>query len=639
MRTPGVIASDLSVPRRGPRRLVGQGHRVRTPRKPWQFARLLSRPFPPRRVVVLSLLCALLVTLPELAANVIYHQGYFADDFMQLCAWRGCASPGGPTLDHLFRFASGDPSLALAAMQDGSLPWYADPTMKINLWRPLSGLLHRFDYQVFDGALVAAKLHGVAWYLALVGAVASLYLQVLPTRVAALGAVVFALAGAHYQAAMWVAARNALVASALGMCAVGMYIGGRRRSIPALVWSSPLLYVIALSAGEVGLGSLPFLLLYEWWCPAPTASVRRRWAPAGLWLALTFGWLVAYKLGGFGATQSEGYYDPLGNPLQFLAAMPRRVLGLLSMGYLGFPSELWLMFPQTQPVAIGLGAFALAFVVVAARAAWRQLNARERQVLLWLATASLPATVLQSAGGGLGGRSLTLPSVGMAAVIALLMTGSYRAIDARHTTPGSTAKWRRRWHRAVLVSLAAIHLLVAPASWAANTAFYHPMISELKRVTEPALEEAVGKTAIVLQAPSVFMGEYLPFERRSEGRPGPVAWRALSVVPAAHQVTRTSATQLQLAVVGGRWLDTPLEKVQRSADAAFEVGDQVDLGDMRVTVQAVDERKPTRIAVDFDRPLEDDSLIFFAWGKQGLSRFELPPIGGNAYLPWYPSVL
>jgi len=127
-----------------------------------------------------------------------------------------------------------------------------------------------------------------------------------------------------------------------------------------------------------------------------------------------------------------------------------------------------------------------------------------------------------------------------------------------------------------------------------------------------------------------------------EKRPFPKddSWQAISMAPCAHRLTRTHANRLELEVIGGSMLGTEFERLFRSPRYPFRPGQQISLGVlarpgyMTITILEMGQTGPSRVALEFDRPLEDDaSLWFLVWKDGHLRRFQPPPVGASIVLP------
>jgi hypothetical protein len=60
----------------------------------------------------------------------------------------------------------------------------------------------------------------------------------------------------------------------------------------------------------------------------------------------------------------------------------------------------------------------------------------------------------------------------------------------------------------------------------------------------------------------------------------------------------------------------------------------VQLEGIRATVLAVDEQGPTRVRFDFEKPLDDPSLLFLVEREGKLVRATMPPVGGTTSVPY-----
>jgi hypothetical protein len=147
---------------------------------------------------------------------------------------------------------------------------------------------------------------------------------------------------------------------------------------------------------------------------------------------------------------------------------------------------------------------------------------------------------------------------------------------------------------------------------------------------------AAGRRYIALAGPDPLTSIYTPLIRIViEKRPFTKddSWQVLSQAPNAHRVTRTGPNRIELEVLGGSMLGTEFERLFRSPRYPFRAGDTVQICYMTVTVLEVGTTGPSRIAVEFDRPLEDSSFCFLAWKDGRFQKFALPAEGASVVLP------
>lgn len=98
-----------------------------------------------------------------------------------------------------------------------------------------------------------------------------------------------------------------------------------------------------------------------------------------------------------------------------------------------------------------------------------------------------------------------------------------------------------------------------------------------------------------------------------------------------------SAIDAQTLEVASRVGWAPRIMGQTFRTAPFHVGDTVELAQMRATVRAVtDDGRARVVRFSFTKTLSDPSLVFLAWGVDGLEAFAVPAVGPEAKVPAAP---
>ena len=110
------------------------------------------------------------------------------------------------------------------------------------------------------------------------------------------------------------------------------------------------------------------------------------------------------------------------------------------------------------------------------------------------------------------------------------------------------------------------------------------------------------------------------------------SWQTISQALCSHRVTRTAANGLEVEVIGGSMLNTELERLFRSPKRPLALGQEIDLGYMKVTVLELGSAGPSRVGLEFEKPLEDPSLWFLVWKDSGLRKFVPPRIGESVVI-------
>ena len=580
-----------------------------------RLGRPLAHPRAPAAVIGLGCLLA----LPSLAV------GFCTDDhgFRALLHSKRASAPA---FYDLYRFtpttsAEGHELLVRKAL----LPWWSAPDFKLHLLRPLSSALFALDDAVFADHAAGYHLHAIAWYAALLAAVAVLYRKVLPGPAGTVSLLVFALKAAHAHAYAWLSARHILVASAFAVLAMAAK-AGPRGSTPGRAWIPPLALACGLLGGETALGGVAFLLAYDALGPSPEGRrTLKRQALGSLPIAIvTAAYLVAYRLCGGGAAGGGAYFDPFATPWAFARAAAVRLPVLLGDALLGIPAELTdLVSPRPLVIA---GLVAVALLAILYRASASRMSDDERAALRWLVPGALGAALV-GVSGFPGGRVLVLPDVGFAALIGALL----HACFARNGESPRAAVLG-----AAGVVLALLHVVLAPL--AALRATSH--LARLARATERVAREAelaqpeANRAFLIASDPIVFLYPRGVFAEETPGRVR--CWSPLSAARAPHRLTRTGPRAFTLEPLGRPLLEGPFERLFRSPDLPFAVGDEFRQCGALIRVAAVTDGEPTRLDIEMLTPIDDDDVTFLVWASGKLRRFEPPPIGQAIEFPWNP---
>ncbi len=269
-------------------------------------------------------------------------------------------------------------------------------------YRPLMLISLAVDRAVAGRSAEWAHAHNLLWHLAATALVVRLAQQIRAGAGAWAAGLLFGLHPAQAEAVIWVAARNDLMAAALGLGALGAAAAGR--PVRAFAWAA----LAGLSKESVLL--LPGLLLCF-----DHARGRRSSAPAyGAILsavALSLGLRVAVGVGGATWPPPEGWALLLGSAPELVGELG----GLL---ILPWPLSVGraLEYLDRQPAlvaAVGAGGAALGGAGLLLRG-----GPAGRAGLAWAALAFLPALISLADKGWLGERYLYLPMAGLGLALA-----------------------------------------------------------------------------------------------------------------------------------------------------------------------------------------------------------------------------
>ncbi|HWB79642.1 MAG TPA: hypothetical protein VG755_31985 [Nannocystaceae bacterium] len=534
--------------------------------------------------------------------------GWFLDDWLYLdrLAEGGAAS-------ELYRLtaAHGGPA---AAIQHGAMPWWMDTAAKVELCRPLAGILFAAEHTLFGAHVWAAHLCSVLWFMLLTWAVARLYRR-LPSRVGLVALAIFVLDDAHWQGLGWLANRHAVVASAPAMLGLLAWLAHRERHAR---WGLPLAllgFAIGLAGGESALQVLAFVLAYELWGRRP----RRVHALAPV-VALVLAYLVLYRALGFGARGHQQYLDPIGEPLRFGEAALVRAPTLLADLVAGMPADLWGAMPVLHPIYVVVGVIATAIVIALVWRVWPRLDPRLACELRWLALGSLGA-LLPALAGLPGSRLLLVPGIGGAVVLAVLVV---------HLPASLAGRLARGW-------IVLAHLVLAPLLLVMGLVNLHVIGRATERIVvdaEVPREHAAQADVVVLYAPDLVALLYPPHMLGSSLAPRVHGWFTLSIAPSAHVAVRTGPHSFTLRALDGPFFASEWERLFRAERAALQIGDRVALDGVTIELIAADE-----LAITTPRALDDPALCLLAWHDGALRRVTLPPVGTPFAIARSPGVL
>lgn len=389
-----------------------------------------------RRAKWVVLLLIVLVSLPALFA------GWQHDDYIHQTLLHGLPSAQRRSPDELYCFAGGPQH------RPGSVtpPWWQTPSHSACFFRPLSSLSLAIDHTHLTRAPVLAHVHSLLWFLILCGAVFALARRLLPPAQATLGLLIYGVSGFSVSTIAWLAARHAVVSSAIAAWGLVAYVGGRQDQRWPRVVVGLLLLTLALLAGEGALTAFGFVAAYECLL-ADDARPRRALALASA-AALALLYVRWYAHAGYGMAGVGIYLDPIRYPREFLVALPGRLLALLADAVAGIPSALW-HFAAYQTLLALWGVLSLGLLSALLLLSAQARDAQQRRLLRFLGLGALAAAIPTTA-AVLGGRLLMLPGIGLCFLCAILLH------PASPSAPAGQARWPRllrglRWVLAILV--------------------------------------------------------------------------------------------------------------------------------------------------------------------------------------------
>jgi hypothetical protein len=505
-----------------------------------------------------------------------------------------------------------------ALMERGILPWWIHPKLVVRFFRPLSSLLLYIDHHLFGRNALACHVHSLAWWALACVALYALIKQTLSERVARIAVLVFALSPCHVTPLAWVANREALVSTALGIAALGFYArwreSGREKNGARDAAAAFALFALAMTAGEYSVCFGGYVLaieaVYLLRRPEP---LWRRILGVSVFLVPTIAYVVARSSLGYGARYCGLYHDPSWNFARFSEGAPRRFGVLLSIGWLGFDLFRALLMPGPMLVAVLVVAAVVAAVPL--RGAFVALDPRRRLNATWLLVGSYPAMIPMIAVEA-NPRLLGIAMIGISAAVALAIDRVWfpLAPEPRRGTPELAA--------VIALVLAFIHIVRAPIDdWLAGRVTT-AVAQGIDRDMAWTHDRLAGKSlAVVIRGESPMSAIFSPCMLGDEKN---VPWRILSYEAGRVLVLRTGDRTLELVASPKPIFPMVPRLVFRDYDGTLRPGESVEVGAMKATVLQLDkDGMPRRIRYEFDRSLDDKSIL---WLRESEGKFFEQPL-------------
>lgn len=556
-------------------------------------------------------------------ASTAVGRHYVFDDYVLGLIARGDHRVAGLVRERsdLFAFTTGERAVNRLLMEQGlMLPWWSDPQLKVDFYRPLSSLLHRLDFALWPDNPHAMYGHGLIWLGLVMSLAACLYRRLESSPLlAGLATLLFALDDSHGAVVAWISNRNASVATAFGLLALLAHHDWRAAGRRSSALFAGLAWLVALAAGEFAICTLAYLVSY-----ALLLDRGRSWRRLGTLLPYALGlaaWSVAYVRSGAGVSGSGSYISPWLDLGRFAGVAPLRATGLLAATLGPVPSELLLLGRHEHRLYWLLASMTV--LGAAACALWSTLR-QDRIARFWLlgmllsivpVTASFPSD-----------RLLLFASVGGMGLLARLIVPWFD-----HASRASLGL-----PRAVPCLLFGIgHLLLAPLFLPLRAAQMQLFGRTLEIATEcfEHIPEIERRTVVIVNAPLDAMASYVQAERAFRGAPRPKQLYWLTSAGSSMRITRPDSNTLVVARSSG-FLSTPLERHYRDPADSLQLGAQVRLGPITAQVASVTaDAKPGAVSFRFAEPLESASYVFLIWEDDRYQRLALQRLAKPMQLP------
>jgi hypothetical protein len=538
------------------------------------------------------------------------------------------AARADPWRASLYPAGKADPMATYYLKDRGILPWITVPNLHVSFFRPLAALTLHVDYRFWPERPALMFAHSLAWLSLLLGASIWLYQRVIrPEWAAGLAALLTAFDDAQGAAIGWLAARHTLVASALGVVSIVCHDRWRRSEWKPGAWLAPATLLLALCAGEIGVGAIAYLIAHAIFLdPAPW---RKRWRFAAGWLAAASIWLVLYARSSAGAYGSGVYAHPIGEPLAFIAALAER-LPFLLLGLFWAPgADIWLFVPRTDHAGLFWVPWTVTLVILALIA---PVVRRDRSAQFWLAGMLFSAVPLCSAPPA--DRVLMFPALGGMALVAITIA---RLSDRDPSLP-ATRLWR--WPARAMTWV-----------WYLLLLFISPLVRPLRAIALQGHNDSMLQVAddlyagqgprvehlIIVNAPDYYTGTGAASMGALRHPPGAACVRVLYGGLDPIEVSRPGEHELLVRAPLG-FMNSGFNRVFRGPNHPFRKGEGLQLTRLQIIVEEVNAQGgPAVTRFRFNDVLEAPVLRFMSFRNGRYVPFSLPAVGQSVIVrPFVP---
>jgi hypothetical protein len=490
-------------------------------------------------------------------------------------------------------------------------------------------------------------LHTLAWWVALMIAVAALLRRLLAPGVAMLALALYAIDDAHTLPVSWIANRSEIVSIAFAIGGLYAHVLARVRASRALRIASWLLVSLALLAGEHAFAPLAYFVAIEL-CDgeAPRSARVRRVLP---FLALAGAYMIARGALGYGVKGTSFYVDPIADPARYLAACASRLPLLVGDLVTGYAAEWHRWPPPWRPQWLAWHVLPASWLSVEALLRWQRWTGVASVLLVIAACVSLRRTKQQRqlrwllvgatlslipVCGTVANSRLTISAaIGFNAALAyalVVLAARFRSAPRAHAVA-----------RALVLALVAGLVLGAHVAYAAARTYGETAYYAIRARDEEAwamhaelgTSDVRGKHVIVIAAPDWLTQFGLPYAWALSRRPLPASTELLSAESESpHRFTRMAPDVLDLELP-----ETPSlgfrASVYRREDAGFARGDTLHAHRFTVQTLAAHGGEPTRLRFTFHEDLDSGAYIFLYPRFDGLKPVAMPALGETLQLP------
>ncbi len=544
----------------------------------------------------------------------------------------------------LFVFFRGDSDATHEAIDRGLVPWWTSPELRLSFYRPLTGLTHWIDYQLWPESPALMHVHSLVWFGGLIALTGIFYRRVMGSaQIAGLAALLFAVDDAHNMPAVWIANRNAMIAMFFGVLALIAHDKWRRENWKLGALLAPFALLAGLLSGESAVATVGYLLGYALFLDRSSwVSRLRSLLPS---VVVCASWWLIYKQMGHGTAGSAIYIDPGTESGRFACAVAERAPMLLCGQWL-FTADLWAALSVEAGRIMWLTAVVLLVVISVVLTTLLRHSQGARLWTVGMMLAVLPCCAAFPADRllmfvGLGGMGL------LAQFLAAVSTNAHRL------SPHGMWRWAVRM---LWVGFVAVHLVLSPLLLTLKTNYIKRIGQSIERTAAslPSGPAVRNQVFIIVNTPTAFNAQYGFFTQSLAGREIPARMLSLASGVCPIEIHRQDDHTLVVRPQGGFFPvpgsacpgqeDDAAHFDLRYACAVFDGmfrddrsmirGQRIELTDVTVEIRSVTEDgRPAEAVFRFVRVLEDPSFRWLEWKDGVYVTFAIPGVGETITLP------
>ncbi|MBN2358209.1 MAG: hypothetical protein JXR83_02070 [Deltaproteobacteria bacterium] len=560
---------------------------------PGAIPRWLVRLSQPGRMAWLAPLIALVLTLPSVLS------GYTQDDHVfRQSSLETTIFPRRAAWDY---FHWVDSPAEIARFRERGIQqvtWWTPDTARSRFLRPLSSLLHAFEFNCFGDAPWLMHVICALLYAAIVFLGVKLLARFSSTAAAAgIACLLFAVDDAHAYSAGWISSNNTLLTFAFGLFALLMHDRWRReKSVLGLVLSLAGL-VFSLLSSEGGLALIGYLAAYALFLDS--GSWHKRIAtlvPAAL---VAVGYLIFYFTQGLGI---RGSFDWL-SPTEDLVQTALVVLSGAATGTIAQVSSIPMLALLLQGAGIW-GPIAAALLLAALAALfWRFLRSSRR---VGFFAAGMVLSLVPFSVGMMGDRYLLWAGLGGAGLMAELF-----AVWA------TTSRLQRVVARALLVTQVHVSAIVF-----VPTLFWLAAIENNIRKTERMV---AAQDTVMLNGSTIADNASAGLRYEKQGQ-WPEHFYHLYEGMDALTVKRVGERTLLMTPANGWFATSWISRGARPKELVFGQGQVFEMELMTAKIEKMmPDGRPRSVSFAFKKDLSE--LAWLAMTFDGPSAFQVPAPG------------